>query len=76
MNILRHRAIHLTAAGIVLAAGVVGATVPAQAQRYLRAAPYGAYYGPYGYYIPYNFEYYLPSDQHRFYDRSSTDFNS
>jgi hypothetical protein len=44
--------------------------------------PYGYYGGPYGYaapygaFMPYGYEYYLPSDQHRFYDRNSTDFNS
>jgi hypothetical protein len=94
MNIQRHRATKLVAAGITLAA-IVATVVPAHAQ-YLRSAPYGygyvpyggygAYgyapyggygaYGSFGYYLPYNYEYYLPSDQHRFYDRSSTDFNS
>jgi hypothetical protein len=52
------------------------ATTPAAfAQGYLRAGPYG-YVVRHGYFLPYSYEYYLPSDQHRFYDRSSTDFNS
>jgi hypothetical protein len=76
----------VAAAGLALAVTVV-TIVPAQAQYgYLRAAPYG--YGPYGGYgaygsfggaygfVPFGYEYYLPSDQHRFYDRASTDFNS
>jgi hypothetical protein len=50
-------------------------STPAFAQGYLRAAPYG-YVVRHGYFLPYSYEYYLPSDQHRFYDRSSIDFNS
>ena len=70
MRVLRH---------LALGALLVLATTPmAFAQGYLRGAPYG-YGGGYGfvpYMYGYGYEYYLPSDQHRFYDRSSTDFNS
>jgi hypothetical protein len=82
----------IVAAILALAAIVLfDATPPAQAQGYLRAAPYGygayGYGGPYGYgayglaspsgsYMSYGYEYYLPAEQHRMYDRNSTDFNS
>jgi hypothetical protein len=71
---------------------VLGLAPAVQAQGYLRAAPYGygpyGYGGPYGYdapygfvspygsYMSYGYEYYFPAEQHRMYDRNSTDFNS
>jgi hypothetical protein len=81
MNVLRYRATKAVAAILALAAIVVfSPTPPAQAQGYLRAAPYGygayGFVAPYGSYMSYGYEYYLPAEQHRSYDRNSTDFNS
>jgi hypothetical protein len=78
MNVLRYGTTKPVAAILALAATVVfSPTPPAQAQGYLRAAPYA--YGlvsPFGSYMSYGYEYYLPAEQHRSYDRNSTDFNS
>jgi hypothetical protein len=82
MNVLRYRTTKPVAATFALAAIVAfGPTPPAQAQGYLRAAPYGygapyGYVAPFGSYMSYGYEYYLPAEQHRSYDRNSTDFNS
>jgi hypothetical protein len=81
MNVLRHGTTKPVAAIFALAAIVVfSPTPPAQAQGYLRAAPYGygayGFVAPYGSYMSYGFEYYFPAELHRSYDRNSTDFNS